>query len=142
MQPLINALSTAAAVRKIPPLKEASPAKVMSCALVTLTDLEKDLDAAKEVTGGVVVSFVKMAGQLPWSAGHGLWPSPPPPPHDERFPLYPRPWNVPSSCSFPPSNDREGAPLGHAYMSHYGDPHSEEGDHPVSTCGPFEQQQR
>jgi hypothetical protein len=80
MQPLINALSTAAAVRKIPPLKEASPGKVMSCALVTSTDLEKDLDAAKEVTGGVVVSFVKMAGQLPWSAGHGLWPSLPPPP--------------------------------------------------------------
>jgi hypothetical protein len=41
-----NALSTAAAARKIPPLKEAPPAKVMSCALVALADVEKDLDAA------------------------------------------------------------------------------------------------
>jgi hypothetical protein len=31
-------------------LKEAPPAKVMSSALVALTDLEKTLDAVKEVT--------------------------------------------------------------------------------------------
>jgi hypothetical protein len=47
-----NALSTIAAARKILPLKEASPAKVMSCALITSTNLQKDIDAAKEVTGG------------------------------------------------------------------------------------------
>jgi hypothetical protein len=34
----------------------------------------------------------------------------------------------------------QGAPIGHTHTSHYGDPHSEEGDCPVSTCGPFEQQ--
>jgi hypothetical protein len=50
--------------------------------------------------------------------------------------LYPRPWNSPSSCSFSSSDDREGAPISHAYTSHYGDPHSEEGDHPASTCVP------
>jgi hypothetical protein len=68
-----NALSTTATVRKIPPLKEAPPAKVMSRAS---TDLEKDLDATKEVTGGAGVPSVKMAD---WSASHGLWPIPPPP---------------------------------------------------------------
>jgi hypothetical protein len=47
-----NALSTVAAARKIPQLKEAPPTKVMSCALVTSTDLEKTLDAEKEVIGG------------------------------------------------------------------------------------------
>jgi hypothetical protein len=60
-----NALSTAAAARKIAPLKEAPPAEVMSCALVALTDLEKDLDAVKEVTGGAGMTLVKMAGR-PW----------------------------------------------------------------------------
>jgi hypothetical protein len=38
-----------------------------------------------------------------------------------RFPLYLRSWNVPDSCSFPSSDDWEGAPISHAYMSHYGD---------------------
>jgi hypothetical protein len=52
-----------------------------------------------------------------------------------RFPLYLRSWNVPDSCSFPSPDNWEGAPIGHAYRSHYGDPHSE-GDHPTSTCGP------
>jgi hypothetical protein len=47
-----NTLSTTAAVRMIPPLTEASPTKVTSCALVASTDLVKALDAAKEVTGG------------------------------------------------------------------------------------------
>jgi hypothetical protein len=60
-----NDLSTAAAARKIPPLKEAPPAMVMSCALVASTYLEKDLDAAKEVTGGAGAPSVKMADQ-PW----------------------------------------------------------------------------
>jgi hypothetical protein len=30
--------------------------------------------------------------------------------------------------------------IGHAYTSHYRDPHSEEGDHLPSTCSPFEEQ--
>jgi hypothetical protein len=67
-----NALSIIAAARKIPPLKEASPTKVMSCALVTLTDLEKTLDATKEVTRGANTPSVKMAGQLPSLASHGF----------------------------------------------------------------------
>jgi hypothetical protein len=66
---LFNALSTTAAARKISPLKEASPAKVMSCALVAMTDLEKDLDAAKEVTGGAGAPSMKMAGRLANSPG-------------------------------------------------------------------------
>jgi hypothetical protein len=60
-----NPLSTAAIARKIPPLKEAPPTKVMLCALVTSTDLEKDLDAIKEVTGGADAPSAKMAGR-PW----------------------------------------------------------------------------
>jgi hypothetical protein len=59
-----NALSTAAAAKKIPPLKEAPPAKVMSCALVTLTNLEKDLDAEKEVIRGAGVPSAKMVSWL------------------------------------------------------------------------------
>jgi hypothetical protein len=59
-----NALSTAATARKIPPLKETPPAKVMQCALITSIDLEKDLDAAKEVTGGVDMPSAKMADRL------------------------------------------------------------------------------
>jgi hypothetical protein len=47
-----NALSTIATARKIPPLKNASPTKVMLCALVASIDLQKDLDATKELTGG------------------------------------------------------------------------------------------
>jgi hypothetical protein len=39
------------------------------------------------------------------------------------------------------AHDQEGSPICHAYTSHYGDPHSEEGDHPMSNYGPFEQQQ-
>jgi hypothetical protein len=58
-----DALSTIAATRKIPPLKEAPPTKVMSCASVALTDLEKDLDAAKEVTEGAGVPLAKMASR-------------------------------------------------------------------------------
>jgi hypothetical protein len=58
-----NALSTAASARKIPPWKETPPAKVMSCALVASKDLEKDLDDAKEVTGGAGTPSVKMAGR-------------------------------------------------------------------------------
>jgi hypothetical protein len=45
-------------------LKEAPPTKVMSCALAASTDLEKDLDAAKEVTGGAGAPMAKMADQL------------------------------------------------------------------------------
>jgi hypothetical protein len=57
-----NALSTAAARRKIPPLKEASPAKVMLYAFVASTDLEMDLDATNEVTGGAGAPSAKIAG--------------------------------------------------------------------------------
>jgi hypothetical protein len=64
-----NALSTVVAARKIQPLKEAPPTKVMSCALVTSTDLEKDLDAAKEVTDGAGAPSTKMAGRLTNSPG-------------------------------------------------------------------------
>jgi hypothetical protein len=60
-----NALSTAAAARKIPSLKEAPPTKVISCALVTSTELEKNLDATRDVTGGAGTPMVKMAGH-PW----------------------------------------------------------------------------
>jgi hypothetical protein len=67
-----NALPTAATTRKIPPLKEASPAKVMSCALVASTDLQKNLDAAKERIGGANVLSVKMVGWLTNSPG---WPT-------------------------------------------------------------------
>jgi hypothetical protein len=43
----------------------------MLCALVTSTDLEKTLDAVKEVTRGAIAPSAKMAGR---PAGHGLWP--------------------------------------------------------------------
>jgi hypothetical protein len=56
-----NALSNAAATRKIPSLRDAPPAKVMSCALVASTDLERALDAVKEVTGGAGAPSTKMA---------------------------------------------------------------------------------
>jgi hypothetical protein len=147
MDPL-NALSTATAARKIPPLKEAPPAKVMSCALVALTDLEKDLYAAKEVTRGAGAPLAKIASQPANSPGQPAMVCGQSTPHDEGrsppvsqgSPLYPRSWNAPGLCSFPSSNDREGASIGHAYTSHYGDPHSKEGDRPVSTHGPFKQQ--
>jgi hypothetical protein len=58
-----NALSTAAATRKITSLKEAPSAKVMSCALVASTNLEKDLDVAKGVTERAGMPSAKMAGQ-------------------------------------------------------------------------------
>jgi hypothetical protein len=57
-----NALSTDAATRKIPPLKEVLHTKVMSCALVASIDLEKDLDDTKEVGEGVSVPLAKMVG--------------------------------------------------------------------------------
>jgi hypothetical protein len=57
-----NALSTAAAARKIPQLREAPPVKVMSCALVASIGLEKILDAVKEVNGGAGAPSVKMVG--------------------------------------------------------------------------------
>jgi hypothetical protein len=58
-----NALSTAAAVRMIPPSREAPPAKVASCALVASTNTEKALDTAKEVTGRSGAPSVMMGGQ-------------------------------------------------------------------------------
>jgi hypothetical protein len=57
-----NAMSAAAAMMMIPPLREAPPANVTSCALVTSTDLEKALDAGKEVIEGAGVPSVMMGG--------------------------------------------------------------------------------
>jgi hypothetical protein len=57
------------ATRTIPSLKEASPAKVMSCVLITSTDLQKDLDVAKEVTGGASVPLAKIVGRAANSPG-------------------------------------------------------------------------
>jgi hypothetical protein len=65
-----NVLSIAP--RKIPPLKDAPPTKVMSCALVASTDLEKTLDAAKEVTGGDGVPLAKKASR---KANCPSWPA-------------------------------------------------------------------
>jgi hypothetical protein len=67
-----NALSTTAAARTIPPLKEASPAKVMLCSLITSTDLQKDLDAAKEVTGGASAPSVKMVSRPAMVCGQSV----------------------------------------------------------------------
>jgi hypothetical protein len=64
-----NALSTTAATWKIPPLKETPPAKVMSCTLVALTDLD-DLVVAKEVTGGASAPSAKMASRSAMVCGH------------------------------------------------------------------------
>jgi hypothetical protein len=58
-----KALSTAVAVRKIAPLREAPTGKVMSCALIASTNLERALDAAKEVTRGAGMPLVKMASR-------------------------------------------------------------------------------
>jgi hypothetical protein len=60
MDPL-NALSIVATARKIRPLKEAPPAKVMSCALVASIDLEKTPDDVMEVTKGAGAPSAKMA---------------------------------------------------------------------------------
>jgi hypothetical protein len=133
-----NALSTATTARKIPLLKEASPAKVMSCALVASTDLHKDLDAAKEVTEGAGAPSVQMVGRSAMVCGQPV--SRDVTTNAPSFPLYPRPWNTPGSCSFPSFDEWEGALIGHAYTSHYGDAHSEEGDHQMSTSGPLKQQ--
>jgi hypothetical protein len=59
-----NALSTAAATRMIPLLREVATAKVTSRALVASTDLEKALDAMKDVIGGVGVPLAMMSDQL------------------------------------------------------------------------------
>jgi hypothetical protein len=64
-----NALSTAAAARKIPRLREARPAKVMSCALAASKDLERALDAMIEVTGGAGMPLAKMADRPANSSG-------------------------------------------------------------------------
>jgi hypothetical protein len=64
-----NALSTAATARMIPPLREAPPAKVTSCALVASTDLKKALDAAKEVIRGAGAPSVMMGGRVAKSPG-------------------------------------------------------------------------
>jgi hypothetical protein len=107
----------------------------MSCALVTSTELEKDLDAAKEVTRGVGVPLVNMAGQ-PWFVANRS------PVMRAMVPPVLEVMERARLVLFPSSDDRELAPIDHAYTSHYGDPYSEEGDHLASTRGPFEQQRR
>jgi hypothetical protein len=96
-----NALSIAAAARKIPQLKEAPPTKVMSCALVASTDLE-DLDAVREVTGGADVPSVKMVDRPAMVCGHST-------PHDEGRPsparqgsLYTRGRGTRPACDLSP----------------------------------------
>jgi hypothetical protein len=59
----LNALSTTAAARMIPLLREAPPAKVASCVLVASTDLEKALDVAKEVIEGADAPSVTTGSQ-------------------------------------------------------------------------------
>jgi hypothetical protein len=56
-----------------PAIEEAPPAKVMSCALVTSTNLEKTLDAAKEVTGGAGVPSAKMVADRPTPLAGRPW---------------------------------------------------------------------
>jgi hypothetical protein len=137
-----NALSTAAVARLIPPLREALPAKVVSCALVTSTDLGKALDAMKEVIGGASVPSVMMgsrpaksAGQLATVGGRltpSRWVS-----HHlcARIPLLPR-----AVVCVPSSDDRERALFGLAHASFYGCPHPEEDNHSVPASGSVEQQ--
>jgi hypothetical protein len=141
-----NAVSTAAAVRKIPPLKEALPTKVMSCALVVLTDLDKDLATAKEVAGGVGAPSVKMAGRPANSPGRSAMVCGHSAPRDEGRPSLVHQGSpctrghgtlLAHALSSHPTIGKEHR---YAYTSHYGDPHSAEGDHSASTCGPFEQQ--
>jgi hypothetical protein len=67
-----NAPSTTAAARKIPLLKEASPTKVISCVLIASTDLQKDLDVVKEVTGGDDTPSAKMAGRSAMVCGQSV----------------------------------------------------------------------
>jgi hypothetical protein len=58
--------------RKEDPTNERGITKVMSCALVASTNLQKDLDTAKGVTGGASAPSAKMVGRsdrsLSWSA--------------------------------------------------------------------------
>jgi hypothetical protein len=56
-----NVVSTAAAMRVMPPLKVSS-AEVTFCTLVASSDLDKVLDVTKEVTRGAGAPSVKMGG--------------------------------------------------------------------------------
>jgi hypothetical protein len=58
-----NVISTAAAMRGIPSVKE-SPVKVASCTLVASSDLDKVLDVTKDITRGADAPMTKMGGQL------------------------------------------------------------------------------
>jgi hypothetical protein len=88
-----NALSTTAAARKIPPLKEAP------LAMVCGQWVPRDEGRSPPARQG-----------SPCTRGHGMHPARGPP-----------------------------VPIDRTYTSHNWDPHSEEGDHPMSTHGPFEQ---
>jgi hypothetical protein len=68
----------------------------------------------------------RLAYQLPWLAGHGLWPFAPPPlvvraGHHQhtKVPLVPEDMKCARFVLFPLIQQSEGAPTGHAYMSHY-----------------------
>jgi hypothetical protein len=135
-----NALSTTAAARKIPPMKEASPTKVMSCALVASTDLQKDLDAIKEVTVGAGAPSVKMASRPAMVCGHSAL-------RDEGRPS-PALQGSPCTRGYGMCPVRALSPRAMIGKEHRSvTPKSptmgilsEESDHPMLTCGPFEQQ--
>jgi hypothetical protein len=63
-----NVISTDAAARVMPLLKE-SPPKVMSCTLAAYGDLDKALDVTKGVTGGVGTLLANMGGRPAMSFG-------------------------------------------------------------------------
>jgi hypothetical protein len=142
-----NTLSTVAATRMIPPLRDASPAKVASCVLVASTDLEEALDAAKEDTRGAGTPSAMMAYRSAKSPGR-----------QTMVGGHMTPLKVGQ-----PSPARQSSPCAWGHGSHpfralspcpmirkerqsvmptclYGGPHSEEGDHPMPTGGPIEQQ--
>jgi hypothetical protein len=100
----------------------------MSCALVTSTNLKRDLDATKEVTRGAGAPSAKMVG---WPTNSPSWPAmvcghlPPPlvvrAGHHQhtKVPLVPEDMKCARFVLFPLIQQSEGAPIGHAYMSHY-----------------------
>jgi hypothetical protein len=143
-----NALSPATAARMIPPLREAPPTKVTSCALVTSTDLEKALDVVKDIIGGVGAPSVIMGGRpakspgRPAAVGGRLTPlevGQPSPAH-QSSPTAQGRGSHPVWCPFPSSDDRERAPFAHTDTSFYGCPYPEEDNHLVLAGGSVKQQ--
>jgi hypothetical protein len=88
----------------------------------------------------------RQADQLPWPAS---WSFAPPPPvmranHHQhaKVPLVPKAMECARFMLFPLVRRLGRSIDWSTYTCHYGDPHSEDGGHPMSICGPFEQQQR